>query len=283
MTSSPAARPSCRTRSPDRPSLCLPRPPAPRRAPDRREAPLGIVDALGARTRSTCARRVVCDWIQYRPQLAPGRRCAGDPRSQRRGGEVEVAVDLRLADVPDLSAHARAAFAHHHDGGDGARWSSKHGPISPRAASGASTASTGRRSVSGSRRRADVRAGVARRRQRRPQHLRRPRLIADDQFGSWDRLAARQRAARRAVRPGARRRQRQPGQHVPRRVRAAGPRTGRDYYRRLHYLMGDYSPHVLEAGRAEAVAHARCARQRLWSSTPPGRRRRSGSSGTRPS
>ena len=30
--------------------------------------------------------------------------------------------------------------------------------------------------------------------------------------------------------------------------------TGRDYYRRLHYFMGDYSPHVLELARA-AVAH----------------------------
>ncbi|MBO0775707.1 MAG: hypothetical protein J2P34_05290, partial [Actinobacteria bacterium] len=29
---------------------------------------------------------------------------------------------------------------------------------------------------------------------------------------------------------------------------------GRDYYRRLHYLMGDYSPHVLERAR-QAVAH----------------------------
>jgi hypothetical protein len=29
---------------------------------------------------------------------------------------------------------------------------------------------------------------------------------------------------------------------------------GRDYYRRLHYLMGDYSPHVLERAR-KAVAH----------------------------
>jgi hypothetical protein len=30
--------------------------------------------------------------------------------------------------------------------------------------------------------------------------------------------------------------------------------TGRDYYRRLHYFMGDYSPHVLQLARA-AVAH----------------------------
>jgi len=30
---------------------------------------------------------------------------------------------------------------------------------------------------------------------------------------------------------------------------------GRDYYRRLHYLMGDYSPHLLEAARAQLRAH----------------------------
>jgi hypothetical protein len=32
-------------------------------------------------------------------------------------------------------------------------------------------------------------------------------------------------------------------------------RHGRDYYRRLHYLMGDYSPHVLERARAEVRGH----------------------------
>ena len=31
---------------------------------------------------------------------------------------------------------------------------------------------------------------------------------------------------------------------------------GRDYYRRLHYLMGDYSPHVLQRARAAVAAHA---------------------------
>jgi hypothetical protein len=32
-------------------------------------------------------------------------------------------------------------------------------------------------------------------------------------------------------------------------------RHGRDYYRRLHYLMGDYSPHVLERARAAVRGH----------------------------
>jgi hypothetical protein len=31
---------------------------------------------------------------------------------------------------------------------------------------------------------------------------------------------------------------------------------GRDYFRRLHYLMGDYSPHVLELARANVRHHA---------------------------
>lgn len=31
---------------------------------------------------------------------------------------------------------------------------------------------------------------------------------------------------------------------------------GREYYRRLHYLMGDYSPHVLERARASVQPHA---------------------------
>jgi hypothetical protein len=32
--------------------------------------------------------------------------------------------------------------------------------------------------------------------------------------------------------------------------------TGSDYYRRLHYLMADYSPHVLELARAAVLPHA---------------------------
>ena len=31
--------------------------------------------------------------------------------------------------------------------------------------------------------------------------------------------------------------------------------TGRDYYRRLHYLMGDYSPHLLDVARAQVRHH----------------------------
>ena len=33
-------------------------------------------------------------------------------------------------------------------------------------------------------------------------------------------------------------------------------RHGRDYYRRLHYLMGDYSPHVLDLARKTVAHHA---------------------------
>ena len=33
-------------------------------------------------------------------------------------------------------------------------------------------------------------------------------------------------------------------------------RHGREYYRRLHYLMGDYSPHVLELARKNVAHHA---------------------------
>ncbi len=31
--------------------------------------------------------------------------------------------------------------------------------------------------------------------------------------------------------------------------------AGRDYYRRLHYLMGDYSPHLLEVAREQVRHH----------------------------
>jgi len=39
-------------------------------------------------------------------------------------------------------------------------------------------------------------------------------------------------------------------------VRMDRERNGGAYYRRLHYLMGDYSPHVLERARANVSSHA---------------------------
>jgi hypothetical protein len=39
-------------------------------------------------------------------------------------------------------------------------------------------------------------------------------------------------------------------------MRAMDREHGRDYYRRLHYLMGDYSPHVLELARKNVAHHS---------------------------
>ena len=88
------------------------------------------------------------------------------------------------------------------------------------------------------------------------------------------------RAARRAVRPRARRRQRQPGRSGWT-SSALDAEEGRDYYRRLHYLMGDYSPHVLERARQTVAAHAN-ARQPSCS-TPPADRDAGLPARTRPS
>ena len=84
-------------------------------------------------------------------------------------------------------------------------------------ASGASTRCTGGRSALGAGDRPGVRAGAARRRERRPQRRRRPRADpgAVRHLGRPGRAA---RAARRAARPGARRRQRQPGAGLAGRV-----------------------------------------------------------------
>ena len=45
---------------------------------------------------------------------------------------------------------------------------------------------------------------------------------------------------------------------------------GKDYYRRLHYLMGDYSPHVLERARANVSHHAERLSALTLDATRPG-------------
>jgi hypothetical protein len=45
--------------------------------------------------------------------------------------------------------------------------------------------------------------------------------------------------------------------------------SGRDYYRRLHYFMGDYSPHVLELARAAVAHHAEHISSMVLNATRP--------------
>jgi hypothetical protein len=44
---------------------------------------------------------------------------------------------------------------------------------------------------------------------------------------------------------------------------------GKEYYRRLHYLMGDYSPHVLELARAAVKEHSECVSGLVLDATRP--------------
>ena len=214
--------------------------------------------------------RMVCDWIQYRanfrdvvdlreilPPSYPG--IEGATVEPARADELEIAIDLRRsADESQrsaLKATTRALLAAHRG--------EPSPPVDDRLVleawrPGSQSCiwefnrlywqaldlwekATGQL----------LRVGAARRRERRPQrrggaraHPRPVQLVGP--------AGRAQGAARGALRPRARRRQRQPGQDLARRVpRRRGGARAREYYRRLHYLMCDYSPHVLEMARAD--------------------------------
>ncbi len=214
-----------------------------------------IVDALREDSFDLSRVRVVCDWIQYRHNFRPVVDVRAILGRNDGGGEVEVAVDLRRADAPDLAAQARAAFAHHHDGGDGDRlvleawrptresciwdfnrlywqaldrWEAATGRMYESALPGG---------ASDARNIASVRELIA------------------EMFGSWDRLVARNAlpdelyVIELGVGNG-----NQASTFLDTFV-VMDAELGRDYYRRLHYLMCDYSPHVLEQARQAVATH----------------------------
>ncbi len=238
-----------------------------------------IVEALCSSPADLSRLRVVCDWIQYRsnfrepvtcrPVLAavppagpPGSPPAESPPGSAGESCLEVAVDLRRlagADAAALVASALAARAGAGGGGGRERPSPAQIMLEPWVPGRMSCIwrfntlywqalshwekATGReyeQALPGGE--SDARnAGAAR------------ELILE-LFSIWDDLAA-----RRAL----------PGELYVLEIgvgNGSQARTwldafaeldrshGRDYYRRLHYLMGDYSAHVLERAR-QAVAH----------------------------
>ena len=247
-----------------------------------------VVEALAASAVDLSRVRVVCDWIQYRDNF---REVADLPAGARagHGGPVPTATPWTGPRAASLrrkppsrwrSTCAAAATP------TSSRWSAAllqrargSGELHPGAARalGAGQAELHlafQRAVLagpvavGAGDRPRLRAGPAGRRKRRAQPRRRAR--ADPRAvhrpgTTWHRQ---ERAAGRALRRRARRRQRQPGADLAGRVRRARSRAhGRDYYRRLHYLMCDYSQHVLGPGEG-GRRPSRRARQRARRSTP---------------
>ncbi len=217
-----------------------------------------IVDSLRASSIDLSRVRVVCDWIQYRSSFrevadlrailpAPFPEDAADP-------EIELAIDLRRSAAADLRRLVTGLLAEHAGTQPSARLA-----LEPWVAGTASCIwrfnslywqalsaweqATGReyeRALPGGQ--SEVRNVGA------------VRELILELFKVWDDLDARGAlpAELYIVELGA-------GNGSQARTWldefvALSRAHSRDYYRRLHYLMGDYSPHVLSRAR-QAVAH----------------------------
>ena len=221
-----------------------------------------VIDAVSSADVDLARLRVTCDWIQYRSNFAEPVECrpvlAERPAAGQQAAQppvaLEVGVDLRRAGEVDLTTSVKQALAEHAGGVAVARTALEPwGPASESCiwrfnavywqALAAWEQATGReyeQALPGGQTQArDVEAA---------------RALIRDLLEVWDELDAR-RALPEAL-------------YVVELGVGNGNQArtwldtflemdrehGRDYYRRLHYLMGDYSPHVLERAR-QAVAH----------------------------
>jgi len=227
-------------------------------------ASLGAVfDAVSSADVDLARLRVTCDWIQYRSNFAepvecrpvlaehppPGQRAVAQPPAA-----LELAVDLRRAGEVDLTTSIKQALAEHADGATVARtvlepWGPARDSCIWRfnalywQALAAWEQATGReyeQALPGGQTQArDVEAA---------------RVLIRDLLQVWDELDE-----RRALPDSLYIVELGVGNGNQARTwldtfAEMDRQHGRDYYRRLHYLMGDYSPHVLERAR-QAVAH----------------------------
>ena len=126
-----------------------------------------LIDALVGDQADLGGVRIVCDWVQYREnfrdvvEVRPIMSCPAGPR----GYDLEIAVDIRRSGGVAL-AELTASCLRPHPGGRVylEDWGPGRG-----AAFGTSTPSTGKSWGCGRRLRPQLRAGAARRRERRAQ------------------------------------------------------------------------------------------------------------------
>ncbi|MDT7657330.1 MAG: hypothetical protein QOF38_2045 [Pseudonocardiales bacterium] len=228
-----------------------------------------LVQALSEDSADLDKVRVVCDWVQYkqnfrepvdlRPILGLVQRHAGtDPAVLPVGGreeEMEIAIDVRRGADPSLKQRAAALLRDRAAGGSGDRvWLEGFGPGSASLIWDYNALywrdldlwekSTGRgyeQALPGGE--SDARNQDA------------ARGLIGELFAVWDRLAASGALPEElyVVELGV-------GNGGQAKVfldelRALDAQHGRGYYRRLHYLMCDYSPHVLDLAREAVVEH----------------------------
>jgi hypothetical protein len=225
-----------------------------------------VLDAVSSTDVDLAGLRVTCDWIQYRHNFAEPVECrpvlaerppdhgAADGRPAPPPAALELAVDLRRAGDVDLTTSVKQALAEHADGaGPGRTLLEPWGPARDSCiwrfnslywqALASWEQATGReyeQALPGGQTQArDVAAA---------------RELIGDLLQVWDQLDERRALPESLyiVELGV-------GNGNQARTwldtfAEMDREHGRDYYRRLHYLMGDYSPHVLERAR-HAVAH----------------------------
>ncbi len=237
-----------------------------RESPGVRDVFAPMIGALADSAADLDRLRVVCDWIQYkanfrepttaRPVLAPG---ATDPSADC----YEIAVDLRRlaapgADVPaamtaalEQTTQGRAAGAAPPDGRVWLEpWVPGSGSLIWRFNALYWQALAGWEKTTGKEYEQSLPGGASDARNVAAAHD----LILD-LFKVWDELAARRALPEElyvlevGVGNGGQARTFLEEFH------ALDRQHGRGYYRRLQYLMGDYSPHVLERARQEIGQH----------------------------
>ena len=223
-----------------------------------------LFTALGASNVDLSTLQVVCDWIQYRhnfcepveirPVLAESPRPAASGDGRPPESALEIGIDLRRVDGAELATSLKQALAEHtDDAGTGRMPLEPWGPASESCAWRFNTLYwqalsrweqvTGReyeQALPGGRSQArDTATATA---------------LIRDLLRVWDGLSARRALPEElyvvelGVGNGS---QARTWLDTFAQLDAA---HGRGYYRRLHYLMGDYSAHVLERAR-RAVAH----------------------------
>jgi len=227
-----------------------------------------VLEALYEDSVDLSRLRIVCDWIQYRANfrdvvdvraILPANTNGSGPGSVRTGPtdeQLEVAIDLRRCGVVPLKSLAREVIALSQDGREDGRvvlepwrpgrdsciwdfnrlywqaldlWEQATGRMYESALPGGASEARNVEAV---------------------------RELIRDLFGWWDQLAARNSLPEElyVVELGVGN-----GSQAKTWLDAfvsVEEETGRDYYRRLHYLMCDYSPHVLELARTTVAAHA---------------------------
>ncbi|HEY2220560.1 hypothetical protein [Actinomycetospora sp.] len=226
-----------------------------------------VVDALSGSTTDLSRVRVVCDWVQYRqnfrevvevrPIVAPGDPRGGPVPEGVRDDDLEIAVDVRRGTETALGDATRDALNAHAEGtadagrvlledwGPGRQsciwdfnalywsalelWEKATGRAYEQALPGGESDARNRDAA---------------------------REILTELFAVWDGLAD-----RRALPPELYVVELGVGNGNQARVfldefRALDARHGRGYYRRLQYLMCDYSQHVLDLARETVAEHS---------------------------